>query len=85
MLYRFLLFSDPKISKVVAYFGRDSRGQYTRGIREKFSDSKGFSTDRMIFKAPDGLTAPDVAMGSWWPVPVALPNVWYWFYLIFPA
>ena len=26
-------------------------GQYTRGIREKFSDSKGFSTDRMIFKA----------------------------------
>ena len=25
-------------------------GQYTRGIREKFSDDKGFSTDRMIFK-----------------------------------
>merc|ERR1719356_2395003 len=27
-----------------------SPGTFTRGIREKFSDSKGFDTDRMIFR-----------------------------------
>mmetsp|Transcript_52408 Transcript_52408/g.114369 ORF Transcript_52408/g.114369 Transcript_52408/m.114369 type:complete len:596 (-) Transcript_52408:36-1823(-) len=36
--------------KVMSSVEEKAPGQYTRGIREKFSDSKGFSTDRMIFK-----------------------------------
>lgn len=36
--------------KVMSSVEEKAPGQYTRGIREKFSDSKGFATDRMIFK-----------------------------------
>ena len=47
-----LCFLDAEELKVMSSVEEKSPGQYTRGIREKFSDSKGFSTDRMIFKAP---------------------------------
>eukprot|EP00913_Durusdinium_trenchii_P006780 g6372.t1 len=36
--------------KVMSSVEEKAPGQYTRGIREKFSDSRGFATDRMIFK-----------------------------------
>ncbi|OLQ15385.1 hypothetical protein AK812_SmicGene445 [Symbiodinium microadriaticum] len=40
--------------KVMSSVEEKAPGQYTRGIREKFSDSKGFATDRMIFKDSGG-------------------------------
>lgn len=36
--------------KVMSFVEEKAQGQFTRGIREKFSDEKGFATDRIIFK-----------------------------------
>jgi len=36
--------------KVMSSVEEKAPGQFTRGVREKFSDSKGFATDRLIFK-----------------------------------
>merc|ERR1719262_390861 len=36
--------------KVMSSVEEKAPGRFTKGIREKFSDDKGFATDRMIFK-----------------------------------
>lgn len=46
----------PEELKVMSSVEEKSPGQYTRGIREKFSDARGFATDRMVFK--DGVRHP---------------------------